>query len=246
MVGWWRFPGISRQDRWTTTMWWIWNDKSINLSFTFNQSHRHHLVLLLFPRKSSSFNHPFTAVLCSCQINLLIIVFSLFLLLWSSSSRCPQTHLEAFLQTRRARRGRLHLLHRPSWDRVCQSWWYHPRQSTSSFRDRQWCCSQHQEDPFTSQVIIIIIIIIICQVAPSNPVSNPSWFSTFACCFFCYDRLLEKRDDADPCHDGLSPRCTPPTSKPVEHRSLAGSPTKSPSSGLHKPTWKPSSKPAEH
>ena len=52
--------------------------------------------------------------------------------------------------------------------------------------------------------------------------------------------------DADPCHDGLSPRCTPPTSKPVEHRSLAGSPTKSPSSGLHKPTWKPSSKPNEH
>ena len=54
------------------------------------------------------------------------------------------------------------------------------------------------------------------------------------------------KGDADPCHDGLSPRCTPPTSKPVEHRSLAGSPTKSPSSGLHKPTWKPSSKPAEH
>ena len=57
------------------------------------------------------------------------------------------------------------------------------------------------------------------------------------------------KDDADPCHDGLSPRCTPPTSKPVEHRvkrSLAGSPTKSPSSGLHKPTWKPSSKPNEH
>ena len=53
------------------------------------------------------------------------------------------------------------------------------------------------------------------------------------------------KDDADPCHDGLSPRCTPPTTKPVEHRSLAGSPTKSPSSGLHKPTWKPSSKPAE-
>ena len=51
--------------------------------------------------------------------------------------------------------------------------------------------------------------------------------------------------DADPCHDGLSPRCTPPTSKPVEHRNLAGSPTKSPSSGLHKPTWKPSSKPNE-
>ena len=45
------------------------------------------------------------------------------------------------------------------------------------------------------------------------------------------------KDDADPCHDGLSPRCTPPTSKPVEHRKLAGSPTKSPSSGLHKPTW---------
>ena len=54
------------------------------------------------------------------------------------------------------------------------------------------------------------------------------------------------KDAADPCHDGLSPRCTPPTSNPVEHRSLAGSPTKSPSSGLHKPTWKPSSKPAEH
>ena len=45
------------------------------------------------------------------------------------------------------------------------------------------------------------------------------------------------KGDADPCHDGLSPRCTPPTTKPVEHRSLAGSPTKSPSSGLHKPTW---------
>ena len=64
------------------------------------------------------------------------------------------------------------------------------------------------------------------------------------------NRALEKKvggkDDADPCHDGLSPRCTPPTSKPVEHRSLAGSPTKSPSSGLHKPTWKPSSKPNEH
>ena len=30
------------------------------------------------------------------------------------------------------------------------------------------------------------------------------------------------------------------------HRALGGSPTKSPSSGLHKPTWKPSSKPAEH
>ena len=29
-------------------------------------------------------------------------------------------------------------------------------------------------------------------------------------------------------------------------RKLAASPTKSPSSGLHKPTWKPSSKPAEH
>ena len=29
------------------------------------------------------------------------------------------------------------------------------------------------------------------------------------------------------------------------HRNLAGTPTKSPSSGLHKPTWKPSSKPAE-
>ena len=55
-----------------------------------------------------------------------------------------------------------------------------------------------------------------------------------------------KDEKADPCHDGLSPRCTPPTSKPVEHRSLAGSPTKSPSSGLHKPTWKPSSKPNEH
>ena len=58
-----------------------------------------------------------------------------------------------------------------------------------------------------------------------------------------------KDEKADPCHDGLSPRCTPPTSKPVEHkvsRALAGSPTKSPSSGLHKPTWRPSSKPAEH
>ena len=37
-----------------------------------------------------------------------------------------------------------------------------------------------------------------------------------------------------------------PSSKPAEHRQLAGSPTKSPSTGMHKPTWKPSSKPAEH
>ena len=37
-----------------------------------------------------------------------------------------------------------------------------------------------------------------------------------------------------------------PSSKPNEHRNLASSPTKSPSSGLHKPTWKPSSKPNEH
>jgi len=37
-----------------------------------------------------------------------------------------------------------------------------------------------------------------------------------------------------------------PSSKPNEHRNLAGSPTKSPSSGLHKPTWRPSSKPNEH
>ena len=62
-------------------------------------------------------------------------------------------------------------------------------------------------------------------------------------------KVTTKDEKADPCHDGLSPRCTPPTSKPVEHkvsRALAGSPTKSPSSGLHKPTWRPSSKPAEH
>ena len=31
-----------------------------------------------------------------------------------------------------------------------------------------------------------------------------------------------------------------------QRRALAGTPTKSPSSGLHKPTWKPSSKPVEH
>ena len=37
-----------------------------------------------------------------------------------------------------------------------------------------------------------------------------------------------------------------PKASSHDHRSLAGSPTKSPSSGLHKPTWKPSSKPAEH
>ena len=61
-----------------------------------------------------------------------------------------------------------------------------------------------------------------------------------------HDHRELQKNDADPCHDGLSPRCTPPTTKPVEHRSLAGSPTKSPSSGLHKPTWKPSSKPNEH
>ena len=45
---------------------------------------------------------------------------------------------------------------------------------------------------------------------------------------------------------GLHKPTWKPSSKPAEHRQLAGSPTKSPSSGLHKPTWKPSSKPAEH
>ena len=45
---------------------------------------------------------------------------------------------------------------------------------------------------------------------------------------------------------GLHKPTWKPSSKPNEHRKLAGSPTKSPSSGLHKPTWKPSSKPAEH
>ena len=45
---------------------------------------------------------------------------------------------------------------------------------------------------------------------------------------------------------GLHKPTWKPSSKPNEHRELAGSPTKSPSSGLHKPTWKPSSKPNEH
>ena len=45
---------------------------------------------------------------------------------------------------------------------------------------------------------------------------------------------------------GLHKPTWKPSSKPNERRNLAGSPTKSPSSGLHKPTWKPSSKPAEH
>ena len=79
--------------------------------------------------------------------------------------------------------------------------------------------------------------------SPSSGLHKPTWKPSSKP---AEHRGLQKKDDADPCHDGLSPRCTPPTSKPVEHRSLAGSPTKSPSSGLHKPTWKPSSKPAEH
>ena len=78
--------------------------------------------------------------------------------------------------------------------------------------------------------------------SPSSGLHKPTWKPSSKP---NEHRELQK-NDADPCHDGLSPRCTPPTSKPVEHRSLAGSPTKSPSSGLHKPTWKPSSKPAEH
>ena len=45
---------------------------------------------------------------------------------------------------------------------------------------------------------------------------------------------------------GLHKPTWKPSSKPAEHRKLAGSPTKSPSSGLHKPTWRPSSKPVEH
>ena len=44
---------------------------------------------------------------------------------------------------------------------------------------------------------------------------------------------------------GLHKPTWKPSSKPNEHRELAGSPSKSPSSGLHKPTWKPSSKPNE-
>ena len=78
--------------------------------------------------------------------------------------------------------------------------------------------------------------------SPSSGLHKPTWRPSSKP---AEHRVLQKKD-ADPCHDGLSPRCTPPTSKPVEHRSLAGSPTKSPSSGLHKPTWKPSSKPNEH
>ncbi len=39
---------------------------------------------------------------------------------------------------------------------------------------------------------------------------------------------------------------TDPSAVGLDHRQLTGSPTKSPSTGLHKPTWKPSSKPAEH
>ena len=77
--------------------------------------------------------------------------------------------------------------------------------------------------------------------SPSSGLHKPTWKPSSKP---NEHRELQK-NDADPCHDGLSPRCTPPTSKPVEHRSLAGSPTKSPSSGLHKPTWKPSSKPNE-
>ena len=77
--------------------------------------------------------------------------------------------------------------------------------------------------------------------SPSSGLHKPTWKPSSKP---NEHRELQKKD-ADPCHDGLSPRCTPPTSKPVEHRSLAGSPTKSPSSGLHKPTWKPSSKPNE-
>jgi len=79
--------------------------------------------------------------------------------------------------------------------------------------------------------------------SPSSGLHKPTWKPSSKP---AEHRVLQKDEKADPCHDGLSPRCTPPTSKPVEHRSLAGSPTKSPSSGLHKPTWKPSSKPAEH
>ena len=80
--------------------------------------------------------------------------------------------------------------------------------------------------------------------SPSSGLHKPTWKPSSKP---AEHRALQKKDDkADPCHDGLSPRCTPPTSKPVEHRSLAGSPTKSPSSGLHKPTWRPSAKPAEH
>ena len=79
--------------------------------------------------------------------------------------------------------------------------------------------------------------------SPSSGLHKPTWKPSSKP---NEHRKLQKKVDVDPCHDGLSPRCTPPTSKPVEHRSLAGSPTKSPSSGLHKPTWKPSSKPNEH
>jgi hypothetical protein len=49
----------------------------------------------------------------------------------------------------------------------------------------------------------------------------------------------------------MTPRTMEPTegeqgTKPYHTRSLAGSPSKSPSSGLHKPTWRPSTKPNEH
>jgi len=88
-----------------------------------------------------------------------------------------------------------------------------------------------------------------CTPPTSKPVEHASKQSASLPRTLAAVPVKVTKDDADPCHDGLSPRCTPPTSKPVEHkvrRILAGSPTKSPSSGLHKPTWKPSSKPNEH
>jgi len=51
--------------------------------------------------------------------------------------------------------------------------------------------------------------------SPSSGLHKPTWKPSSKP---AEHRVLQKKD-ADPCHDGLSPRCTPPTSKPVEHAS---------------------------
>ena len=61
----------------------------------------------------------------------------------------------------------------------------------------------------------------------------------------------KEKKNADVTHDKVNGQHTETVDKHLEaqinkHRRLAGSPTKSPSTGLHKPTWRPSSKPAEH
>ena len=181
--------------QWMTTMWWMdsswgkWHYHHNTIIPSITSFVCYHVVLLGFSWNSLSTNHPLPAVqqliMIIHRVNSTInqLTFpSCRCYSPSPPTRCPQAHLEAFLQTRRTRRPRHHIFHWTSWDSCCRGW-YRQRQSSSSFGDCQWCCTQHQENPFSSQVRITTITNIL-----SCPVVNVllTHFSSFVFSFFLF------------------------------------------------------------